>query len=320
MKFDKKKLLGPFFRPLSNAKHSRASRILVATAWLPSQLLRARHNYPYFAVDIVSKKGMGAVLVESLLMCNYAEINALIPKISSSNSLYASEKGKDFINRYLGPETEGVANGLRPMRFHTLWNFYHLTFEQHLTLEVASRLFWKYFSPKPVIRDKVEAILAKQLGGKFDLSVHYRGTDKVLEAPLVAFSIFEKAIRAHEAAGGSIRSLFLATDDVDFEHFVRQQFPETSFTTFNLGSPGDATHGRHFSDISPDDKATESLVNIFLLAAAPVCIRVASYMSAMSKIVNPDLVTVSLNRTHWGSTGFPEFQIVAEEHDNVLCG
>ena len=62
MQFDKRKFLGPLFALLSKAKHSNVSRMLVATLWLPSQLMRANHNRPYFSVDISSAKGMGALV------------------------------------------------------------------------------------------------------------------------------------------------------------------------------------------------------------------------------------------------------------------
>ena len=313
MKLDKRKLLGPLFTPLSRAKHSRASRILIATAWLPSQMIRARHNRPYFAVDISSSKGMGAVLTEALLMCHYAEKNQLIPRIISTNPLYAPGAGKDFISHYLGPADQNFETGLRAMRYLTLWSFYHLDFAQHLPLDLAYQLFWTYFPPKPIITDKIDAVLAAIPDRKFDLSIHYRGTDKVLEAPLVGFDEYEKAILDYHASGGNLKFVFLATDDPYFEGFVRKRFPDTNFTTFNVGSPIDTTRGRHFSDMSPEDKAIESLVNIFLLAAAPTCIRSASYMSAISKILNPALRTVSLNRTHWGSSNFPEQELLSEE-------
>jgi hypothetical protein len=200
------------------------------------------------------------------------------------------------------------------MRYRTLWSFYHLYFAQHIPLASASQLFWTYFPPKPIIADKIDAVLTDVPDRKFDLSIHYRGTDKALEAPLVRFEVFEKAILDFKAGGGSLQSVFLATDDTDFEAFVRQRFPETSFTTYNLGSPNDASRGRHFSNMSPEDKAIESLVNMHLLAAAPTCIRGASYMSAISKILNPALRTVTLNRTHWDSNGFPEQEILDEEN------
>lgn len=256
---------------------------------------------------------MGAVLAEALLMCQYAENNGLIPFITSTNPLYSTDSGKDFINHYLGPEHQKSTPRLLPIRYHTLWNFYHLKFEKHAPLPVASKLFWTYFLPKPIITDRVDAVLAAIPHQKFDLSIHYRGTDKVLEAPLISFEAYDKAIRDYQTGGGNLNSVFLATDNPDFELFIRQRFPSTNFNTYNLGAPMDATRGRHFSDMSPEDKAIESLVNMFLLAAAPTCIRGASFMSALSKIINPTLKTITLNRTHWGSDGFPENEILAEE-------
>jgi hypothetical protein len=114
MKVDKRKLLGPFFAPLSKVKHSNASRMLVATLWMPSQILRARHNRPYFAVDISSAKGMGALISEALLMCKYAEMNGLIPHIVSTNPLYAGNSGKDFLRLYLGQPDHRSDAYLRP--------------------------------------------------------------------------------------------------------------------------------------------------------------------------------------------------------------
>lgn len=317
MKFDKRRLLGPLFKPLSTLKHSRASRIFVSALWLPSQLLRARRNRPYFAVDISSTKGMGAVISEAVLMCHYAHVNGLVPRIISTNPLYATRPGRDFLGDYLGPEDVDGGPGLRPMRYRTLFSFMHLDFTQHVPLAEASRLFWTYFPPKRTIRDRVDAVLDRVPGRRFDLSIHYRGTDKALEAKLVAFDVYERAVLEHLAAGGCLQTVFLATDDGKFESFIRRRFPDTTFETFNLGSAVDASRGRHFSDLSPSDKATESLVNMFLLAAAPKCIRGASYMSGVSKIINPELATVTLTRTHWGSSEFPEHEILAAE--NLAC-
>jgi hypothetical protein len=314
MNIDKRKLLGPLFKPLSKAKHSRASRILAATVSLPSQLIRKRHNRPYFAVNIASAKGMGAVLTEALLMCHYAEKNGLIPHITSTNRLYITGLGEDFINLYLGLAGQNQLTVLRPMHFTTLWSFYHLKFAQHMPLAEANHLFWTYFPPKPIITERVDAVLAGVPNRKFDLSIHYRGTDKAREAPLVSYEVFEQAILNFQAGGTDLNFVFLATDDRKFETFIRQRFPNTVFATYNLGTTIDTSCGRHFSNMSPVDKGIEALVNMFLLSAAPTCIRGVSYMSAISKILNTDLRTVTLNRTHWGSSSFPEYEIHAEEH------
>ena len=129
----------------------------------------------------------------------------------------------------------------------------------------------------------------------------------------MSYGVYQQAIIDFRDGGGSLRSVFLATDDRGFEEFIKLRFPKTVFTTYNLGNTMDTSRGRHFSTMSPEEKSIEALVNIFLLAAAPTCIRGASYMSAMSKILNTKLRTVSLNRTHWGSSGFPESEILSEE-------
>ena len=312
MHLDKRRLFGPFFPILSRAKHSEASRFLVATAALPSQLVRARHNKPYFAVDLNARKGMGAVVSEALLICNYAERNGLIPLITSTNPLYASTKGADFLTNYLGIASEYPTKNIWPMQFHTLWSFYHLPFSRHASLADANRLFWKYLSPKPIITDKVKACLDSVPAKQFDLSIHYRGTDKSLEAPLPTYEVYEHSIIHYEQPYGKVDNIFLATDDAGFEAFIRKRFPLKRFVTFNLGDPSDTSRGRHFSDLSPENKAIEALVNMFLLAAAPACIRGASYMSAISKIINRKLMTITVNRTHGGSNLFPEYEIENE--------
>jgi hypothetical protein len=310
---DKRKLLGPAFGPLSRAKHSRASRYLVATACLPFQVMRARRNRPYFAVDISSPKGLGALLSEAILVCHHAQTHGLIPHIVSSNPLYAHDPGQDFLSHYLGAEERSVPAHVRPMKFRTLESFYLLGFARHLSLASASRLLREYLAPKAAIVDSAKAVLRAAERDSFDLSLHYRATDKVLEAPAVRYDDFVRAILDRQAAGCCIEHVFLATDDAAFDAWIRAQFPHIVFSTFNLGIDVDASRGRHFSDMDPAQKATEALVNMLLLSMAPTCIRSSSYLSAISKIMNPNLRTVTLNRDHWGSRAYPEFEILAEE-------
>jgi hypothetical protein len=314
MRLDRRKFLGPLFKPLSRVKHSRASRILNATLWLPSQLIRARQNRPYFVVNIASRNGMGALLSEAILMSAYAESRNLIPVITSSNPLYSIGLGDDCLALYFEPMNQyELPYNLKPMRFHTLWSFYHLNFPRHIAIEQANRLFKIYFSPKPIIKERVDLVLRQIQGGQFDLSIHYRGTDKALEAPLVKYETFADAIRRYQGMIDGLGSVFLATDDSKFEEFIQQAFPAIEFITYKLGEPLDASRGRHFSDMRPEDKAIEAIVNMFLIASSKFCIRSSSYLSAISKIINPDLRTQTLNVTHWGSTEFPEYEVNESE-------
>lgn len=302
------------YRRLVWARHSPLVRRAVGLARLPGQLARARHNYPYFAVDIRARMGMGAVLAHAIVLNRYAETHELIPSIVSTNPLF-SRRGRDFLGDYLGPTSASVAHRLKPIRFDNLESVFHLEIEHHVPIAEANRLFWTYLHPKSVITDPVEAVLRDLSISQFDLSIHYRGTDKFLEGGLVGYEAVERAIARHVHDGGRVDIVFLATDDVRFEAFVRSRLPNTSFVTYTRGHPSDLLAPRHFSDMAPEDKAIEALVNILLIAHSPMCIRTTSYMSAISKIANPALATETLNRTYRDSRLFPEREVISDERE-----
>ena len=313
MQLDKRKLLGPLFGPLSRAKHSPTSRYLVASVHLPTQIFRGWMNRPFFSVELSSRKGMGALLSDVLLICQYAESQGLVPQVISNNPLYASACGEDALSPYFDGLTPAGMGRKKPMNYRTLESFYHLDFSHHLPLADASRLFKKYLRPTPVITARVDSVLNALPSRRFDLSLHFRSTDKALEAEVVSYDVFAQAIEDHRKCGGGLDEVFIATDDIAFESFIRTRLVRSNISSYNLGTPTDASRGRHFSDLPAETKAVEALVNMFLLASAPTLIRTASYMSAISKFINPGLRTVTLNRTRWGSRSYPEFEIVAAE-------
>ena len=263
-------------------------------------------------MDIEGVMGMGAVLAFALRLYHYAEVQGLCPRIVSTNPLYSTGRGVDCLGPHLGSEHHPFPPS-EALRFHNFESLFYLRIPRHLTLERASYLFWKYLPPRNEINELVDSAVARVPTGQFDLSLHYRGTDKVLEAEAVKLSLVEAAVDRHQAAGGLLRHVFLATDDPAFERFVLDRWPSTTFSTFNLGRPADPTMPRHFSNLRPEDKTVEAIVNMLLIARAPACIRTSSYMSALSKIMNPTLRTLTLNRTFDGSTAFPEHEILADE-------
>lgn len=255
--------------------------------------------------------GMGAVLSHAIVLIRHAEAHGLIPRLTSTNPLF-SRSGDDFLADYLGPNGH-AADRLRPIRFRNVESVFHLRVLHHLSIADANRIFWSHLRPKPVITDRVDGVLRDLSIGQFDLSIHYRGTDKVLEGALVGYESVERAISKHIDGGGLFNVVFLATDDASFDDFVRSRWPGTAFISYTCGHPRNPSVPRHFSDMAPEDKAIEALVNILLLARAPTCIRTTSYMSAISKIANPSLITHTLNRTYRDSRLFPEREVLAEE-------
>ena len=101
------------------------------------------------------------------------------------------------------------------------------------------------------------------------------------------------------------RRVFLATDDAVFAQLVRQRWRNIAFTSFDLGEVDDG-QARHFSDLPPPDRAIEALVNMFVLARAPVCYRTMSYLSSFCALINPSTETVTINGVINHATPFPE--------------
>lgn len=310
---NKREAFGRLYPPLVKVRHAPPVRIVAALPIVPSQVLRARRNAPVFAVDIEGVMGMGAVLSHGLRLCRYAESHGLVPRITSTNPLYSAGPGQDCLGPYLG-SAEQAAVQVLPLRYRHSESLFHLRIPRRLRLDHANRLLAAWFRPREAITAAVDSVLAEAGRSSFDLTIHVRGTDKILEAEAVSFTTVEAAVARHVSAGGALDHVFLATDDAAFEAFARARWPGTAFTTYNLGGPPSPSGWpRHFSGMPPEQKALEALVNMVLLSKAPRCIRTSSYMSAISKILNPVLITETLNRMRAGSRLFPEHEIHAEE-------
>jgi hypothetical protein len=232
----------------------------------------------------------------------------MTPAIVSTNPLYASHPGEDFLAHYFDrPHVSGTVTPLR----RTGYNYaYRYGVDAHMPLDEAGRLLARYFQPN----ERLATVIAEVKGGRpsFDASIHFRGTDKVLESGGVDHSrMFSPLDLLIDKLGGR-GDIFLATDDESFEAATRARYARCTFTTFNIGALA-AGVARHFSTMSPEDKAMEALANIFLIAFAPICIRTSSYLSAISKVAHPAMRTVTVNRTLNGSTIFPEHEIILSE-------
>lgn len=308
-----KRALGPVFPWLSRMRHSSQSRFMQATLAAPLDAIKLRLNRPQFVVDVRGSRGMGALVCEALILVAHAERLGLVPVIRSSNPLYRPAGVDDVLSHYLGADSPPRTRGGWPLAFRHFHSLYALKINRQLSIEEASALFWRYFRPQLIVRKRVSEVLANIPGRRFDLSLHYRGTDKRLEAMPVDYSEFAAAVEAARQARPGVRHVFIATDDPEFQAFMLAKFPQLDFTSFNLGTAADTHGGRHFSSMSPEEKAVEALVNSLLLAQAPMCIRTSSYLSALSVIVNPALKTQTLNTDLWGSTTFPERNILDRE-------
>ena len=311
MKQFAKRMLGPVYPVLVRIKSGDFVTNCLATTGAPAYRRLRRASYGNPPVDIYQRCGIGAVITQALRFYNYADQRSLDTVIISTNPLYAARRGKDFLSDYF--ERSGIvqSKALRGRAYDwALWR----VIDTHVPLADATRLFNQHFRPNKRVRQAIAEVMGSRAA--FDFSVHYRGTDKMLESGQVSEEKIFAAIDDVLLGLDRPADVFLATDDAAFDARIRAQYSACRFTSYNLGSaePGVA---RHFSNISADEKALEAIVNIFLIAAAPICIRTSSYLSAISKIANPAMATRTVNITLKGSKLFPEREIINAERRNV---
>lgn len=308
MKQSTRKALGPLYPILMRAKAAPAVVSLRSMAGaLPWHLSRRRGDS--VVVTLSSPVGMGAVLCHTLLLHAYFADAGIDAEIRASSSLY-SEAGEDFLSRFFrrpDPLPAAIPIGWRATDY-----LIHHVRPSNIPLSRARDLFATNFSPSAELDAAIAAATNVPL---FDISIHFRGTDKYLESGHVQYDRMISAVRS-ELRGRETATVFLATDDAGFAAELKAQFPGLHYTSYDRGEV-EAGLARHFSNLSPTDKALEALVNIYLLARSQVCIRTSSYMSAASTFVNPDLRTITINQTIGGASLFPEAEILAREAEQA---
>jgi len=308
MKRSMKALLGPVYPFYIRVRTSGTARDLTATTGLPAYLWHRRQAPGSLAIDIDARMGLGGVLTQALLFHALAEEWGVEPLIVSSNPLYAGQKGRDFLGRYFDRQIP-PRGAPKPIHGNSyLWALRKVA-PATLSLTRASELFARHFQPTALVRDQIAKVKAGR--DRFDLSVHYRGTDKFLETAHVSmdrmFAAVDRALTENSRS-----EIFLATDDAAFDAAFRARYARHAITTYNLDTAPPGVP-RHFSDMAPEIKALEAVVNIFLLADAPLCIRTSSYLSALSRIASPELRTETVNEASRASLLFPESEVLAAE-------
>ena len=305
------------YENLIKARHSDAARYLGSRPFYALYRARQSRNGQYFAFDVSATCGMGAVLTHALLLLKYAEQAGLVPVVAFTNRLYGSSPGSDWFAEYfeMAPEYQtGAATRARLNYLKVRHEFTAAAFGApgRLGIIEANAIFSRYITIKRAVYEKVDSLSATNCVCPYDLSIHYRGTDKKLEATPASFDDVAAKIDSLIQNGLKVQKVFLATDAIDFDRYIRNRFPSVDFQDFNVVPLDPGTTPRHFSAIGGSEKALEALVNIVALSRSPICIRTCSYLSAWSKILNPSMRTITLNRLHKAQV-FPEAEIAKAE-------
>jgi hypothetical protein len=174
------------------------------------------------------------------------------------------------------------------------WGYLCRLGEYTVTRTRAFELLQKYFILKPHIQEKLETFQRERFGDAFVIGVHYRGTDKYLEAPRVSYEIIRKEIdRIVENICSCEVKIFVATDEQAFLDYIKEQFPNVIFRE-NVVRSIDG-HPVHFDNLANFKKGEDALLDCLLLSKCQILIRGASNLSLFASFFNPQMRLINLN-------------------------
>lgn len=183
------------------------------------------------------------------------------------------------------------------------------------SLKDARKLFRENFRIEPALARRVAAFKDQLFQGRFVVGLHFRGTDKHVEAERITYEdalhSARRALAAAEAATGTIPALFLATDEaamVEFAPRFLDPYPVISV---------DAVRSRNGEPIhlsSGTDRlhlALEAMTDALLLGECDLLLKTASMLSGWAAVMSRSKPVLMLNQPRPGCMFFPDYLIAA---------
>jgi hypothetical protein len=170
--------------------------------------------------------------------------------------------------------------------------------ENELSRNQVNQIIKKHIEIRSHVQEKIESYYSRFLKGTFTIGVHYRGTDKVSEAPRVAYTeILNHILNEIEKRNLLNYKIFVATDELNFLNFAKKELPNKIFSYSTLHS----TDQKSLHIGSTENKyilGEEALIDCVLLSKCNLLIRTSSNLSLWSTFFNPTLPVISLNERY----------------------
>lgn len=182
-----------------------------------------------------------------------------------------------------------------------------------MTLERASQIVRRYLPPNRAIEEQVRAI-GDEIGEPY-LAVHFRGTDKHLEAPRVEWERMVAALlRVNRTLEVPCRAIFAASDEQAFVDHLAGALPGlrvVSSRAIIRSTDGQPIHTAAAKDLEARVRSgRDALCDCLLLSKSRFLIRTASCMSAWASVFEPSLPVLLLNRPFPEHCWFPDSQVI----------
>lgn len=269
-----------------------------------------------FAVEIYTYMGIGANLIWALEIMAFCNEKNLTPKIKFTHP--DSKQKLDNFGNYFEIKnsfyTYQKFNYMKMRNFNDLnldikWNY-----NEKLNLKFADKLIKKYLIVNTTILREVDNFQSEHFQNKNILGVHYRGTDKKSEAEQISCQTVLKNIHLYLLKYPDTNCIFLSSDDDNFINYIKNCnlncpviYNNDSFRSSNDLPVHTAKNNLY--EINKD-----AIVNCILLSKCNALMKTASILSDWSKLFNPDIPIILLNKPYENYRFFPG----KEFYDEVL--
>jgi hypothetical protein len=167
--------------------------------------------------------------------------------------------------------------------------------EFNKTREENAYIVTKYLTLKPLYVEEIDAFTNKYFK-KITIGVHYRGTDKVVEATSISYDAVYHHINTYITANNIEEySIFIATDTTSFIDYMESKF--SSVCKYNSIRSLD-NMPIHYNNIDPYRIGKDVLCESYLLSRTTILFRCSSNVSLFSTYINMDLPVIELTTRH----------------------
>ena len=299
------------YKPMFRVRHSLLGERIVHAQRRYTFSMLQRLNGDVCAFDIAGAIGFGGTLSHIVTLLDYCDQHNFRPSIRISNPLYRDHLTRDrswfdyyFLNK---SDVRNFTSPLRHATIETLDDYPRPTLRLN-SIARANNLFFKYISIKPELIEIANRFSERNLGERA-LGVHYRGTDKIAEAPRVRWDKVCESVRKAIDFFPDTDIVFVTSDEKEFILFMQAQNVGRAICTYDCHELSHNGAAIHFSGGDRRRKGVEALTTMLILAKCGTVIRTPSHLSAWANIFNPVQNVIMLEKPHDAHMHFPECAI-----------
>lgn len=256
-------------------------------------------NTPPFTILRSRNYGMFSIFGDVLCLCKFYEkgdYQGIEVDFLDEGLYYDAEKGMNWWTYYCEPISYGKKNKSDNIKVIQGYPYDNINItENETTVREANALIQKYIHIRPEIQKEVDDFVRENFVNNYVIGVHYRGTDKYIEAVRVNYDDVRQRIQKimDENANEPIK-IFIATDEDAFIQYMKEAFGKSICYNKNVARSS-SKKPIHTTHKNPYQSGKEALVDCLLLSRGSILIRTSSNLSLWSTFFNPDIPVIELS-------------------------